>query len=95
MYYTAWSDVWFDSASLTIEASEVIGLRLHRLAAWDGAALSEARLMVTEKLAAAAELHWFALTKGLSQTPERQASGAISHLRGKVACNQRRLSQPG
>ena len=70
----------------------MIGLRLTKLAACDQAALREARLMVTEKIAAAAELHHLALTGSLGQTPERQAARTLKRLRRKVASNHRRLT---
>ena len=88
----SWTDLWFDSAALAFEASEVMALRLNRLAMLDSVAMQEAQLMVTEKVAAAMELNVLALTGRLGRTPDRQARGTVGRLRTKVARNRRRLT---
>lgn len=92
--YRTWTNLWFDSAALAIEAGEVIGLRLNRLAAFDNAAIREAHLMVAEKVATAMELNALALTGGLGSSPARQATSTVTRLRTKVARNRRRLRKP-
>lgn len=92
MPFKSWNSLWFDSAGLALDASHVIGLRLTKFAAWDNAAMSEAKLMFAEKFSAMAELQLLAMTGGLGQTPRRQAAGTITHLRRKVASNRRRLT---
>ncbi len=92
MPFKSWNSLWFESAGLTLDASHVIGLRLNKLAAWDKAALSEAKLMFAEKFSAMAELQMLAMTGGLGHTPHGQAAETITHLRRKVTSNRRRLS---
>jgi len=46
---------WYSSMMLAFEASEVVRLRMMKLAGGGGDALDEARLMVTEKMGAGIE----------------------------------------
>lgn len=75
------------------EASAVIASRLPRLATGDAKALTEARLMVSEKLEAAARLQWLAMTGGLGISPQTAARRSIKHYRTAVATNKRRLER--
>lgn len=93
MYCSNWADFWFDSAALAVEAGEVINLRMLKLAGFDGPALHEAQLMVTEKVATAFELNALVMTGGLGQSPSSQARGTVRRLRSKVASNRRRLQR--
>ncbi|KQX21548.1 MULTISPECIES: hypothetical protein [unclassified Sphingomonas] len=88
---TDWMSLAFDSWRLGSEASEVIALRMAKIAAGDAAAMAEAQRMVTEKMEAAAALHWSAMTGGLGSTPARQAKATIGHYRKAVAKNRARL----
>jgi len=82
-----------DSWALGLESGAVIGLRLPRLMTGDAAALAEAQLMVSEKLAAAAALHWKMMTGGLGTTPHAVMSASVAHYRKGVRKNRRRLGE--
>ncbi|WP_297512559.1 hypothetical protein [uncultured Caulobacter sp.] len=88
-----WASLAFDTWSLGLEASSVIGLRLMKLAAGGAAAQAEAQLMVGEKLAAGMTLPMLAMTGQLGATHAAIASGSVAHLRRKVRANRRRLSK--
>jgi hypothetical protein len=83
----------FDAWALGMEAASVIGLRMLKAAAGGPAADNEARRMVTEKIAAAADLQLMALTGGLGTTPASAAAKTMAHYRRKVRANRRRLSR--
>jgi hypothetical protein len=88
-----WLRIGFDAWRLGVEASAVIGLRTLKIAAGGAAGDAEARRMVSEKLAAAAELQTKALAGGLGLTSAAMASRTLSHYRRKVRANRRRLSK--
>lgn len=71
----------------------VIGQRLSRLMAGDAAAVREAQLMVTEKVAAVAMLQWKAMTGDLGHTSPQILDASLRHYRNAVRKNQRRLSR--
>lgn len=82
---TAILSPWFTVVSLALESSEVIGLRVARLARGGDEAQHEAHLIVREKVEAVFE------------TGARLVSGAtlidvIERFREQVAANARRLS---
>lgn len=77
-----------------MEAGSVIGMRLPRLLTGDAAALAEARLMVSEKMEAAAALQWALMTGGLGTSVPGAVGASISHYRKAVGKNRRRLSKP-
>ncbi|PKB19080.1 hypothetical protein B0I00_1308 [Novosphingobium kunmingense] len=87
--------LWWDSAALGFEASQVIGLRMARLAQGDDKAFREAERMVTEKISAAFEIHMMAVTGQLGLTPDEQAARTVKKLRRKVERNRKRLSSGG
>lgn len=76
---------WFAASMLALESSEVVRLRLEKLANCDDDAETEARLMVSEKIAAAFEAaaNWLA-----GATP----AAVIGRYREHVAANAKRLS---
>jgi len=79
--------VWlFDSLMLAVEAQHVIALRLAAIARGGTTAAQEARLMVTEKMAAAQEAAGM-LVQGAS------TEAVISFYRSQVRANVRRLIQ--
>ncbi len=88
-----WTTLAFDSWSLGMEASAVIGLRLMKLAAGGAAAQTEAQLMVGEKVAAGLALPMLAMTGQLGASGPAIASGSLAHLRKKVRANRRRLAK--
>jgi hypothetical protein len=76
---------WFAASMLALESSEVVRLRLEKLAGCDDDAEHEVHLMVSEKVAAAFE----AVTNWLSgATP----AVIIGRYREHVAANAKRLS---
>lgn len=77
--------LWLDMATLGIEASQVIPLRLARIAAGGAKGERESRRMVEEKVAAASRAGLTLATGGSPQAVIRQ-------LRRKVRANRRRLS---
>ena len=76
---------WLASAMLAFEACEVIHLRLAKLAAGDGEADCEARLMVSEKVDAMFEA-------GASMMAGASAAVIVGRYREHVAANSKRLS---
>jgi hypothetical protein len=88
-----WVALGFDAWMLGLEASTVIGLRTLKLAAGGDSAAAEATRMVSEKLAAAAELQALAATGALGMTAPRAAAKTLAHYRRKVRANRRRLSK--
>ncbi len=77
---------WLAGAMLAFESCEVIRLRLAKLAAGDGAADCEARLMVSEKVDAMFEA-------GASLMAGASAASVIGRYREHVAANAKRLSE--
>jgi hypothetical protein len=88
-----WTALAFDSWSLGLEASSVIGLRMMKLAAGGAAAQAEAQLMVGEKVATGLTLPMLAMTGQLGASPPAIASRSLAHLRKKVRANRRRLTK--
>jgi len=76
---------------LAIEASQVIGLRMAKIAVNDKDGKLESERMVTEKINAALEMQWMALTGKLGQTPHGISSKTLAHYQRKVRANRRRL----
>jgi hypothetical protein len=76
---------WFAGAMLAMEASEVIRLRLEKLAQCDQGSEQEACLMVTEKIVAA-------LQAGAQLMAGAGPSAIIGLYRERVVANARRLS---
>jgi hypothetical protein len=76
---------WFAASMLALESSEVVRLRLEKFASGDDDAEQEARLMVSEKIAAAFEAaaNWLS-----GATP----AAIVSRYREHVAANRERLS---
>jgi hypothetical protein len=83
----------FDSWSMGIEASTVIGLRLATFAGGGMGAAAEARRMVDEKVEAALDLQKLAMTGRLGSSVESATSKSIQHYAAKVRANRRRLSR--
>ena len=87
-----WS-LWLDAAQLTLDSASVIAMRLSRMTTMDAAAMSEAHLMISEKIATASALQMKALTGQLGSTPAMQAKRTVLHYRRAVAKNRRRLAR--
>lgn len=78
--------LWCNLAMLAAESQRVILLRSMKLAAGGTKAQQEARLMVTEKMAAA-------IHEGGRLTMAASANGLVKRYRKKVKANVRRLSR--
>jgi hypothetical protein len=88
-----WLDLTLDSIALAAEAQSVMALRMMKLAAGGAAAASEAQLMVTEKVQAAAEVQMQLATSMLTGSAHMAPKRAVAHYRRKVRANRRRLSR--
>jgi hypothetical protein len=76
---------WLNIVWLALESSEVIGLRVAKLAAGDLDAQYESRLIVSEKVDAAFEV-------GISLLSGATATNVVNRFREQVAANAMRLS---
>jgi hypothetical protein len=87
-----WARIGFETWSLGLEASSVIGLRLMRIASGGAAAEAETRLMLREKVEAGWAIQGKAMTGALGVTPHSATTRSLAHYRKKVRSNQRRLA---
>ena len=78
---------------LGADAATVVALRSMKIAAGGAAADTEARRMVSEKIAAARELQAKAFTGALGFTLPGAVDKSLKHYRRKVRSNRRRLSR--
>jgi hypothetical protein len=79
-----WFKLSLDAMLLAVEAQTVIGLRLARIAGGGSIAAAEVELMVSEKIAAAAEAGGLLLGGGTIH-------GVLKGYRRKVRANARRM----
>lgn len=89
--YAAWMKAAVDTWMLGMEASSVVALRTIHVTTGGRSALTEAELMVTEKVRAAAELQTDIVTGAFGLMPLGMIEGATKHHRRKVEANIRRL----
>lgn len=85
----SWMSFAFATTKMTLDAQQVIAMRMAKLARGGPAAATEATLMVTEKMQAAMLA---ANTFGKGQTPASMANVARMYGR-KVAANRKRLGK--
>ncbi|HMO30932.1 hypothetical protein [Enterovirga sp.] len=78
--------MWLDMAGMAFEASQVIPLRLMRIAAGGAAGHAESRRMVQEKLDAAARA---GITLAAGGSPQK----VVRQVRSKVRANRKRLAR--
>jgi hypothetical protein len=84
---------WFEAWQFAAEAQQVIALRMMRFLQGDASSGPEAALMVTEKMAAAAEAHGAAAAALLGgQSLHTALQRAATPYRRRVRANRRRLS---
>jgi 3-oxoacyl-ACP reductase-like protein len=88
-----WLALGFDGWQLAVESAMVINSRLAAFARGGPAADAEATRMVAEKIAAAQELGLKTMTGALGTTPYAVARASMTHLRGKVSANNKRLAK--
>ena len=86
-----WANPFVDAAMLTIEAQEVIGLRLMKFAQGGAAAGTEAMKMVEEKIVAVATVASMMTAASLQGRPDQGAENVMRMLRQKVRANRVRL----
>ena len=87
----SWIKLGLEAMVLSIEAVSVIGLRAAKIAAGGHSADAESKLMVKEKIDAAAALQTRALTGALGFNQPGVARKTLGHYRSRVWANQRRL----
>lgn len=92
---TSTSSVGLDPIAFGADVATVIALRSARIAAGGRAGQREARLMVTEKIAALAQVQWGLLTGAYGFTPESVANGVRGHYARAVRSNRKRLISSG
>jgi len=88
-----WLRVAIDAWFLGLEASNVVALRMVRLALGGPQAKAESSRMVEEKLTALAALQWQLLTGGLGSTSLDVTRSSLRHYRKAVRRNRRRLAR--
>jgi len=89
----SWAGFGWGGFRLALEAQQVIALRLAKLAAGGAAGRREARRMVSEKIATAAEAQML-LFGAASRGKSRQGAKSVLGLyRRRVGANKRRLSK--
>jgi len=90
--YRRWFDVGLATWTLGVEASAVVALRSTKILMGGDMTGRETRLMVSEKLAAAAELQTAFLIGRLGNDPAAAAQKVVKSYSRKVRANRRRLS---
>ncbi len=91
--YNPWLKLSLDAMELGAEASNVIALRMLKLAGGGAAAALEAERMVSEKVAAAMDAHSALVLGALSGAPHAGPDRAVAVYRRKVRANRRRLTR--
>ena len=92
-YANAWLRLNLDLMRLGMESSNVIALRMMKLAAGGAVATAEAERMVAEKVRAAIDVQTQAVSSALAGQGHLAATRAVSRLRRTVRANQRRLAR--
>jgi hypothetical protein len=92
--WNAWCALSLQTARLCWEAQSVVALRLMRLAAQGSGSQTEARRMVTEKVAALAEAQTAAATAVIKGgKSHRVAKKVLGVYKKRVRANRRRLTK--
>jgi hypothetical protein len=82
---------FMEAALLAMEAQEVIGLRLMKLAMGGPAAEAEVRQMFEEKMAATATATTLMAAAAMQGRPDQGAEDVVQMLRKRVRANRKRL----
>ncbi|MEO8115871.1 MAG: hypothetical protein ABI655_15890 [Phenylobacterium sp.] len=89
-----WMDLALNTWRLGTEAQSVVTLRLMKMAMGGAGAITEAELMVREKMEAGAKVQQqLAMSAITGQAPHRGPARAVALYRRKVRANQRRLTK--
>ncbi len=83
---------FMDAAMLAMEAQQVIGLRMMKLALGGAAAEAEVRQMIEEKMTATATATTLMTAAALQGRPDQGADDVVQMLRKKVRANRKRLT---
>lgn len=83
---------FMDATLLAMEAQQVIGLRLIKLAMGGPAAEAEVRQMIEEKMTATATATTMMTAAAMQGRPDQGAEDVVEMLRKKVRANRKRLS---
>ena len=89
--YRGWMHAGLDAWSLGMEASQVAGMRIARVAMGGRGANDEVRLMVSEKVESLFELQTALVTGQLGTTPLGGTRKVLRHYSRKVKANRKRL----
>jgi hypothetical protein len=87
-----WMRVSVQAWLLDLEATNVVALRMLRLAAGGPAAAAEIHRMFAEKLVAASMLQSLAVIGALGSTAPNMAAKSLRHYRRIIRANRRRLA---
>jgi hypothetical protein len=88
-----WLRIATDTWLVALEASNVIALRMLRLAAGGAAAQSEATRMISEKFLVASTLNWLGLFGALGYTAPSITRKSLRNYRKVIRANRRRLER--
>jgi hypothetical protein len=92
--WNPWLALASQAALLGFEAQRVVALRMMRLATGGGHGQAEARRMVTEKFAAAAEAQAAAVAGAVEgRSAQRTGKKVLNVYKKRVRANRRRLSR--
>jgi hypothetical protein len=90
-----WLAMGRDLTLLAAESGEVMVRRSLKLLRGNAAALTEAQLMISEKIEATIELQRRLVTGQLGSNGQAAARAALNHVRRKVRANRSRLRRGG
>ncbi|WP_309643571.1 hypothetical protein [Phenylobacterium sp.] len=90
---TSWLSLSLSTWQMTMEAQQVIGLRMAKLAFGGEAAAAETALMFSEKAASALTLQSDMAMALMSGTGHLTPARAVTHYRRKIRANRRRLTR--
>lgn len=88
-----WMSLLFETAKLGLEAQNVIGLRLVRLAQGGAVGAAEAQAMVRDKMAAFHEAQHVASVAIMTANTHILSKKTLQIFRKRVRANRRRLSR--
>ena len=92
--FNSWMKLVFQAAQLSLEAQNVIALRLMRLAEGGTLGVAEAQLMVTDKMAAFAEAHLAAAVTVVTGNGHKASRKVLQVFSKRVRANRERLTRP-
>jgi hypothetical protein len=90
--FNAWLALTFQTAQLGLDAQRVVALRLMRLSGGGAAGVTEARLMVADKMAALTEAQFAAAAAMLTGGSHKLANKVLRGFKKRVRANRSRLA---